>query len=197
MGADEFTTVTCATQTLTGGTATPSIASFCATGSATVAATGYTFGQGTTFQWESATDAAFTTGVAAIGTASANYADLATGTLSASTYYRLKVICNGGANAYSTVAGVIKNTPAVTTASGTATICAGASTSLTANGSSTYAWAPATGLSATTGANVTATPTATTTYTVTGTDANGCTSTATVTVTVNGYPSAISIVLTM
>ncbi|MBK7181762.1 MAG: gliding motility-associated C-terminal domain-containing protein [Bacteroidetes bacterium] len=70
-----------------------------------------------------------------------------------------------------------------------AAICNGASTSLTAGGANTYAWAPATGLSATSGATVTANPTATTTYTVTGTTANGCTGTTTVTVTVNPLPA--------
>lgn len=55
---------------------------------------------------------------------------------------------------------------------------------LTASGNSnTYAWSPATGLSATTGATVTASPTISTTYTVTGTiTATGCQNTATTTV---------------
>ncbi len=55
---------------------------------------------------------------------------------------------------------------------------------LTASGNSdTYAWTPATGLSATTGASVTASPTTTTTYTVTGTiTATGCQNSANVTV---------------
>lgn len=66
-------------------------------------------------------------------------------------------------------------------------ICEGASTTLTASGATTYTWLPATGLSATTGASVTATPATTTNYTVTGT-ANGCNGTAAVTVTVNPYP---------
>ncbi|GAB3580478.1 hypothetical protein GCM10027345_21980 [Hymenobacter daeguensis] len=42
----------------------------------------------------------------------------------------------------------------------------------------TYAWAPAAGLSATTGSTVTASPGTTTTYTVTATDAFGCTARA-------------------
>jgi subtilisin-like proprotein convertase family protein len=60
---------------------------------------------------------------------------------------------------------------------------------LTAAGNSnTYAWAPATGLSATTGASVTASPTVSTTYTVTGTiTATGCQNTAAT--TVFGTPS--------
>ncbi|GAB3873899.1 hypothetical protein GCM10028824_26260 [Hymenobacter segetis] len=51
-------------------------------------------------------------------------------------------------------------------------------------GGYSYTWAPATGLSRTTGSTVTASPTATTTYTLTATDANGCTA-ATSTITVN------------
>lgn len=52
-------------------------------------------------------------------------------------------------------------------------------------GGYTYTWAPATGLSSTTGSTVTASPTMTTTYTLTATDANGCTAaTSTTTVSV-------------
>lgn len=57
----------------------------------------------------------------------------------------------------------------------TPSTCAGSSSTLTASGASTYTWTPATGLSSTTGATVTANPPTATTYTVTGTDPNGCT----------------------
>jgi len=50
----------------------------------------------------------------------------------------------------------------------------------------TYAWTPATGLSATTGISVKASPPATQTYTVTGTSSSGCVASSTVVVTVNG-----------
>ena len=63
-------------------------------------------------------------------------------------------------------------------------VCGGGGTVLTASGASTYLWSPATGLSSTTGASVTANPATTTTYTVSGTNANGCVNTTTVTVTV-------------
>lgn len=54
----------------------------------------------------------------------------------------------------------------------------------------TYSWSPATFLSGTTGATVTATnATTTTTYTVTATSGLGCTNTATVTLTVNSLPT--------
>ncbi len=50
-----------------------------------------------------------------------------------------------------------------------------------------YAWSPATGLSGTTGATVTASPASTSTYTVTASHSgNGCTTSADVTVTVGG-----------
>ncbi len=192
IGADEFTTLDCTTQTLTAGTVSATNPALCGTGSTTITATGYTIGINTTYEWESATDMAFTTPVS-MGAASATYTNLATGTISATTYYRLKTICSGTTIAYATPIAVVVNTPAVTTVSAAVTICNGTSTTLTAAGSTNYAWSPATGLSATTGTSVTASPTATTTYTVTGTDANGCTTTATVVVTVSPVPSAITI----
>ncbi|MBS1744341.1 MAG: fibronectin type III domain-containing protein, partial [Bacteroidetes bacterium] len=56
--------------------------------------------------------------------------------------------------------------------------------------SPTWTWSPATGLSSTTGASVTASPSESTTYTVTATSAFGCTNTNTVTVNVNPRPTA-------
>ncbi len=192
IGADEFTTLDCTTQTLTAGTVSATNPALCGTGSTTITATGYTIGINTTYEWESATDMAFTTPVS-MGAASATYTNLATGIITTTTYYRLKAICSGTTMAYATPIAVVVNTPAVTTVSAAVTICNGTSTPLTAAGSSNYAWSPATGLSVTTGTSVTASPTATTTYTVTGTDANGCSTTATVVVTVNPTPSAIII----
>jgi ankyrin repeat protein len=77
-------------------------------------------------------------------------------------------------------------------ATGTATICAGASTPLTGSGSVTCSWAPADGLSDANSCSPIASPSATTTYTLTVTDSNGCSSTnnPTVTVTVNPLPAA-------
>ena len=74
--------------------------------------------------------------------------------------------------------------PSVSVSPTSGNYCAGSTpVALTASGASTYAWSPATGLNATTGATVNASPTANTTYTVTGTDGNGCTATATAAVT--------------
>jgi gliding motility-associated-like protein len=74
-----------------------------------------------------------------------------------------------------------------------ATICPGASATLTATGGNTYTWSPGTGLSATTGASVTASPATTTTYTVTGTGSCGTgTATSVVTVLPANDPSCVT-----
>jgi gliding motility-associated-like protein len=64
--------------------------------------------------------------------------------------------------------------------------------SITFNNTLSYSWAPATGLSATTGSVVTANPTATTTYTITGSDGSGCSATRTITVNVLPSPTMTS-----
>jgi hypothetical protein len=82
-----------------------------------------------------------------------------------------------------------------------AAVCSGTPVALTASGGTTYAWLPATGLSATNTASVTASPTTTTTYTVTVTGSNGCTATSTqvvtvataITATASATPSAICV----
>jgi uncharacterized repeat protein (TIGR01451 family) len=68
--------------------------------------------------------------------------------------------------------------------SGTATICNGGNTNLTATGGGTYAWSTG----ATTAA-INVVPSITTTYTVTVTNASGCTATASQEVIVNPLPS--------
>lgn len=79
--------------------------------------------------------------------------------------------------------------PAIT-ATGSDTICAGTSTTLTASGGVSYSWTPAGSLDNSTSANPVATPDVTTVYTVTGTDANGCSNTAQTTVDINVQPEA-------
>ncbi len=84
--------------------------------------------------------------------------------------------------------------PMITVTPSSATICpGGAPVTLTASGGvaspfspeDPYTWTPTTGLSATTGAVVSASPTTTTTYTVTGKDVrSGCKGTATAKITV-------------
>lgn len=72
------------------------------------------------------------------------------------------------------------------------TLCAGQSTVMAvtpAGGGRTYAWNPGSGLSSTTGTQVTATPSVTTTYTVVGLDNNACRDTVRQTITVFPLPT--------
>lgn len=75
------------------------------------------------------------------------------------------------------------------TPAGPTTFCAGGSVGLTASGTgyTDFSWSPATGLSATNVAAVTANPATTQTYTVSATG-GGCANTGTITVTVNPNP---------
>jgi autotransporter-associated beta strand protein len=89
----------------------------------------------------------------------------------------------------------VNTLPTISVTPSAVAICLGNSTTLTAIGASSYSWSPATGLSATTGATVTANPTSSTTYTVTGTDANGCINTTTVSITVNPTPTTTDVTI--
>ena len=88
------------------------------------------------------------------------------------------------------VSGSLCATPILSATAINPVICAGNSTTLSVSCASnctsiSYSWSPATGLSSTTGASVTASPLVTTTYTVTGNIGANCESSQTVTVTVN------------
>lgn len=86
--------------------------------------------------------------------------------------------------------------PADITLTPNSPLCLGSSISLNATSTDltyVYTWTPATGLSATTGATVTASPIVTTTYTVTGTAPSSCVKLKEVTITVNPTPAAISV----
>ncbi len=97
-----------------------------------------------------------------------------------------------GSNCVSSVSVVVNANPITTVTPNTGLICnaGGSPIALAAAGATSYAWSPASGLSATTGDNVTANPSGTRTYTVTGTDGNGCTATATAVITVGAAISA-------
>ncbi|MBP6515647.1 MAG: hypothetical protein KA242_01260 [Chitinophagales bacterium] len=99
----------------------------------------------------------------------------------------------GGSDSLGTI--TINPLPTISTSAlpASAAVCSGVGVQLSASGTSaSYAWSPATGLSATSGANVTATPSSGTTYTVTGT-LNGCTASASIPVTI-GPVVAVSVV---
>lgn len=112
-------------------------------------------------------------------------------------------ISAGSANITYTVSGcfvtraiTVNSSPTLSFTPTTAANCGGAGVAVTASGASTYTWTPATGLSATTGATVTASPTVATTYTITGTTAAGCVSTGTKLVGSGAAVTAIAAVST-
>ena len=104
------------------------------------------------------------------------------------TVYTLTVTDIYGCTAQDFATVSVSPLPVVSIAASPSTICPTFSSTLNAFGALTYAWTPATGLSATTGQVVTATPPSTTTYTVTGSDQFTCTASAQATVTVNPTP---------
>jgi gliding motility-associated-like protein len=79
--------------------------------------------------------------------------------------------------------------PTATVAPPTSVICQGNNVNLTAGGGVTYNWFPSTGLSATTGAIVTASPTSTTQYFAIAIAANGCSDTSSSLILVNPPPN--------
>ena len=102
------------------------------------------------------------------------------------------VVVTSAAGCSSTATPIVMTINALPTVGGSSNvpaICVNQTAAFTATGASTYAWSPATGLDATTGANVNASPVTTTTYTVIGTDGNGCQNSATVALTVNNNPT--------
>jgi len=182
-------TLTPCSGTPTGGTASASVTSGCGSITTTnLSVTGNTSGLGITYQWQSNTGSGWNN---IGGATSTNYTATSVTT---STQYRCVTTCsNSGLSTNSSSANVTVTTvtAGVTSSNGT-TFCGTANASLTATGGSSYSWSPFNGLSATTGASVTATDTISRTYTVTATQ-SGCTGTATVTINVTAPPTPITL----
>ena len=106
------------------------------------------------------------------------------------TTYTVTATNASGCSNTATVTVNVNATPVVTTSATPATICSGASSTLSATGGTSYSWMPG---------NLTGSPSVspitTTTYTVTATNASGCSNTATVTVNVNPTPNVTAIVV--
>ncbi|MCF8256859.1 MAG: PKD domain-containing protein [Flavobacteriales bacterium] len=98
--------------------------------------------------------------------------------------------CTSCSSASASATVTVHPLPVIAVSPAAPSICSGSSVALTASGGSTYSWTPATGLSVTTGATVTAAPITNTAYTVTGTDVFGCVSTANISVSVTPRPVA-------
>ncbi|MGZ3862791.1 MAG: DNRLRE domain-containing protein [Bacteroidia bacterium] len=153
-------------------TITPSSATICSGSGTTLTATG-----ASTYSWSPSTGLSATTGsvVTASPTVTTTY------TLNGTT---------AGCTSTKTVQVTVNSLPTLTVTPSSATICSGASTTLTATGANTYTWSPTTALSCSICAAPTASPTTTITYTVTGTNTvTSCVNTKTVTVTVNSLPT--------
>jgi hypothetical protein len=191
IGADEFagTAPAACAGTPTAGTITGN-ANACQGLSNTLTLGGYSNAAGISIQWQSGT----VSGGPYANIACATGVTLQTGVITPGTtvYYVAVITCaNGGATAVTPQFAVTSfATPTIAVTPATPTICTNTNVSLTASGAATYVWTPATGLSATTGATVTANPAATTTYNVAGTTTQGCVGSGTATVTVNAAPAA-------
>lgn len=103
------------------------------------------------------------------------------------TYTVTGTAANGCSSSISTVITVYP-LPVIIINPSPASVCSGGNVQLTANGASSYAWNPPTGLNNNSIPNPIATPGTTTTYVVTGTSSQNCNSTAQVVVTVNPIP---------
>ncbi len=118
-----------------------------------------------------------------------------TGNLTVPAYYICITTCASSGLSFTTPekSVMINALPTVVVNPASSSYCSpgGTAVALTAGGANAYAWSPATGLSATTGATVSASPASSTIYTVTGTDANGCVNTATASVSALQNPQNI------
>jgi len=109
-------------------------------------------------------------------------------TATTKTTYVVTITSAGGCEAKDTLTVTPKLSPVTSitqpTTAATYTINLGQSVTLKASGANTYAWSPGSGLSGTTGSQITATPQFTTTYKVVGSYSSGCSKTDSITVLV-------------
>ncbi len=148
-------------------TVTPNAPTICASGSIQLTASG-----GNTYSWAPAGTLSSTTGTTVTASPTVNTTYTVTATSATG--------CTGSTTVTVTIGSNLS--PSVTPSA--PSICVGGSVQLTASGGTNYTWSPAGGLSATSGATVTANPTTTTTYLVTATDAGGCSGTTSVIVSI-------------
>ena len=155
-------------------TVTPTNSTVCSGQSAVLTASG-----GSTYTWTASSGA--------------NPPNTAVVTVTPGTTTSYTVLTGSGTCTATAVASVSVAPGVTVTATPNATaICSGGSgVAITATGAATYSWLPATGLSSSSGANVTANPAATTVYTVTG--SNGvCSATAAVNVSVTVVSTSVT-----
>lgn len=161
-GCTNTTTATLSVNALPSITASSSSSVICAGQSVTLTGVG-----GSTYTWNPGSITG--TSVVFTPTSTTNYSVVGTGTNG----------CNNSATKNVTV----NPTPTVNTVASSSVICLGQTTTLTANGASTYSWSTG----ATTG-SISVSPTITTSYSVTGTGTTSCSNTSVRTITVNPLP---------
>jgi subtilisin-like proprotein convertase family protein len=188
IGLNEFTVPPCGP--VTAGAIVAGSPAFCGSGSTTLTLPAASTGIGVVYQWYTSTDSVGWTAIA--GATALVYT---TPTVTATTYYRVKMRCTySGTSDSSSTSVIIHPLPVISVSPDGGAICStGTGLAMTASGASTYSWTPSTGLSGTTGATVTANPIFDQVYTVTGTDVFGCTGTHSVSITVSTPPPAIAV----
>jgi hypothetical protein len=199
IGADEFNSNVVSCAAVTGGSISPNPAYKCINQSVTLNASGYSAGNGLTYQWQvSNTPGGPYSNV--VGGNGQNYPMAYTSpTLALGNYYYvLLTTCTISGLSATSVEGTVSilGYPTLTVTPATATICVpgGGSVTLNATGANNYTWSPISGLNAAVGASVAALPAATTVYTVTGANLGGCASTQTALVNIATTPVVGSIV---
>lgn len=95
----------------------------------------------------------------------------------------------GACSTTGTLTVIVNPTPTVTASASPTNICAGNSSTLTANGAVSYTWNPGN----LNGASVAVTPSTTTIYTVTGSNAFGCLNTTTINLIVSPIPTLTAV----
>lgn len=128
-GAFEFTPPPCAGAS--GGTAGSVSGPFCSSGSAIITATGYSVGSGSAYQWQFSNDN-FVSNINDLP-GQTNPTSAATGIITATTYYRLRVICSAGpTTAYSNIVTITVNQPiSISIQPLSQTVCTGNSVTFT------------------------------------------------------------------
>ncbi len=185
IGADEFAPLSCTGAM--GGTAVGN-ATFCGSGTPSITASGYSAGTGSVYQWQSSSDAGFSTPVTIIG--QTNPATLSAGVVSTTTYFRLKVKCTIASDSMYSNSVLITINPSTATISGPSSKCSNdPAISLMESGGTGTSWSWST---TETTQSISVNPGSTTIYTVTVTSGGGCTAVATQTVTVNPNPTGVT-----
>jgi hypothetical protein len=143
----------------------------CAGGSTTIKATG-----ASSYKWEVSSELSSTSGSSVVATPVT------------SAVYRVVGTDANGCVASNNIEITVNLPPFFTVSTNNDFICAGASTTLSARGTTFYDWSPSDGLNTNSGPDVIASPSQTTTYSVTTYDGNGCTNTKTIVVNVTQIP---------